>query len=127
MNGKFFCCGLYMVTIACVNYGFYHMKGDFLITSNSVPKCFGNAQPKSILLWSILHCELFCHFCLCMFKNMESVDGIILTSIVFRKWHLVFNIFFQVSLLEECGFFERAVEELRKKELKIVCMVYLLG
>lgn len=27
---------------------------------------------------------------------------------------------FQVSLLEECGFFERALEELHKRESKIV-------
>lgn len=31
----------------------------------------------------------------------------------------------QISLLEECGFLDKALEELRQNESKIVCMLYL--
>lgn len=33
------------------------------------------------------------------------------------------NIFFQICLLEECGLLERALDELHKKEHKIVSVV----
>jgi len=34
------------------------------------------------------------------------------------------NIIAQIALLEECGFLERALGELRHKETKIVCMLF---
>lgn len=50
-------------------------------------------------------------------------QGYTLLAVFISEFNLVDNpfvIFFQISLLDECGSFERALGELRKKELKIV-------
>lgn len=64
-----------------------------------------------------------------MFKYMKLFDGLhadIILSFFFCKINIfVPTIITQISLLEECGFLERALEELRRKESKIVCMLYL--
>ena len=56
-------------------------------------------------------------------KFLYMSQGWALLAIITSKFILVDNpfvFFFQISLLDECGFFERALDELHKKEPKIV-------
>jgi hypothetical protein len=49
---------------------------------------------------------------------------LILFDLIFSyNFFFVPNFIAQISLLEECGFLDRALEELRQKETKIVCML----
>jgi hypothetical protein len=53
-----------------------------------------------------------------------TVWMLILFDLIFSyNFFFVPNFIAQISLLEECGFLDRALEELRLKETKIVCML----
>lgn len=63
--------------------------------------------------------------CVCLWIWSLSYCLYATIIISLTSWFSVSNIFIQISLLEECGLFQKALEELQKKELKIVCFLFI--